>query len=199
MTLGGLWLCIWRGKIRYAGLVPVMVAILFIPQARKPDILASDTGKLFAVRGTAGKLWFSNLRREKFVRNEWTDLAGGDGTDAWPKPDAKSPPDFLACGEAGSCDYRMKGIRVAFLTEPKAPRDILKRACATADIVFTVDPVKNRKNCTGKSGDAHHAVLIDRWDMYDNGGYAVYLTQGLPPEIVSVKSGRGKRPWTSYR
>ncbi|MBI1214599.1 MAG: DUF4131 domain-containing protein [Alphaproteobacteria bacterium] len=222
MTLGGMWLCVWRGRMRYAGVLPIVLAALFIPHAPRPDILAVDTGKLFAVRDDAGKLWFSSKRREKFVRNEWTDMAGGSGTGFWPtvkKKDAQNADDFddfatasfspepddapfLQCDARGDCLYREKGVTVAFLTTRDAPQARLKRACRAADIVFTVDPVKNKTLCKGGRdghGGIRHTVLVDKWHMYDNGGYAVYLRPGQPPDIRSVKDARGKRPWTSYR
>lgn len=225
MTLGGLWVCVWRGRLRLAGVLPILAAALLIPQSPRPVVLASDTGKLFAVRDAQGVLWFSSKTREKFTRRAWADMAGGQGTAFWPKqteseeetPAAQSMPvvadietpwqdvPFLGCGDAGDCYYRRAdGLTSAFLTKKNSEKSVLAQACAQADIVFTVDAIaKNDTTCARASLNRAHPVfsktlLVDKWDMYDNGAYAVYVSgdEKHAIDVRTVRQSRGHRPWT---
>jgi competence protein ComEC len=84
IAIGGLWLCLWRRNIRLLGLVLVAVGILTIPLNSPPDIIASNTGRLMAVRAVDGSLSLSSNRREKFNAANWRRRDGLDRADSWP-------------------------------------------------------------------------------------------------------------------
>jgi competence protein ComEC len=69
---GFLWLCLWRLRWRWLGLVPVVAASLaaFIGHDR-PDILISNTGTMVAVRDASGALRVSAKRPNRFVLEQW--------------------------------------------------------------------------------------------------------------------------------
>ncbi|KIL98391.1 DNA internalization-related competence protein ComEC/Rec2 [Paramagnetospirillum magnetotacticum MS-1] len=55
-TLGGCWLCLWRGRWRWWGLVPMMAALASMAFARPPDLLVDGRGDGMAVRSADGTL-----------------------------------------------------------------------------------------------------------------------------------------------
>ena len=64
---GGLWLCLWRGKWRWAGAPVFALALLSTSLNPSPDLLIDDAGKLFAVRMANGELALSSRRAARFA------------------------------------------------------------------------------------------------------------------------------------
>ena len=55
-TLGGVWLCLWRGRWRLIGVAPLALGLLSMALVRGPDILVSADARMMAVRGGDGQL-----------------------------------------------------------------------------------------------------------------------------------------------
>lgn len=68
-TIGFVWLVIWQTKWRLFGLVPIVIAIALPMFEPKPDIIISETGKLYALNNN-GRLEF-NKTRESFSTKMW--------------------------------------------------------------------------------------------------------------------------------
>jgi len=62
--------------------------------------------------------------------------------------------------------------------------------CANADVIVSLVPVEI--NCPAK-------LVLDRWDFYNNGGYAIWLPEDPIKQIKfkSVKEARGNFPWVN--
>lgn len=181
MALGGLWLVIWQGRVRYIGLAPIAIAALLIPFSPRPDILVNSRVDLFAVRGHDGKLWLSSEGKEKFTRNEWQDREGGRGIDFWPET---GPSSVITCTE-GNCTYKAKGHTVVFVkTVDGLPAD-----CSGATLVLSAEPFKETE-CR------HQTAMLDKWDLWRNGAAAIYLQENGSIRVDTVRDWRGKRPWT---
>ena len=184
MALGSAWIAIWRGRLRWLGIVPVIVAALVIPLTPRPDILVSDEGSLFAVRDEAGVLWVSSKRAEKFVRQEWVEREGGEGVDFWPHGGKAG--DVLAC-DAEACLYKKNGFIVSFIKNPAA----LQNDCTLANVVIGGRVAISGSQC------AEPMVVLDKWDFRDSGAHAIYLPEtGGMIEVSDVAEERGIRPWT---
>jgi competence protein ComEC len=54
VSLGGLWIVIWRNGLRWLGLAPALAGILLVVIARPPDILVARDGQTIAFRGNDG-------------------------------------------------------------------------------------------------------------------------------------------------
>ncbi|TAL27235.1 MAG: ComEC family competence protein [Alphaproteobacteria bacterium] len=186
VTLGGLWICFWRGKLRAAGLTPIGLAVALLPLTPRPDVLVAENAGIFAVRDAEGKLWFSSGRKEKFVRNEWLQLQGGmEDYGVWPD-NGTAGDGFLSC-DGGACEYKMNGQIITFIRQPEA----LPNACGKSGVVFSALALKG-ETCRYKT------VLRDKWDIWRQGAQAVYAEpEGL--RIQTVLNTRGVRPWTGKR
>ena len=54
-ALGVLWLILWRGRARWAGLVPAAFAFVLWAQSGRPTLLVADTGSLIGMMGPEGR------------------------------------------------------------------------------------------------------------------------------------------------
>lgn len=189
MTLGMLWLCIWRGRIRWLGIIPVVLAAVFIPLTPRADVLVSDDGKLFAVRDAAGALHFSTLTREKFVREQWT-IREGDIQSiptAWPAAGDKNDLSPVSC-KMGYCLYTLNEKTFGFVDAQEA----VAPACrAGAQVIISAEDIKRARNC------AADALVIGKYDLRREGAHAFYHRTGQAGyRLKTVREERGIRPWT---
>jgi competence protein ComEC len=180
ITVGGLWLCLWRRPWRLAGLAGIAAGFLSIALATPPDLLVGDDGKLIAVRGTDGRLLLSSKRAARFNADLWLRRDGQEERLSW--DDAASQADSgLRCDALG-CLLRRNGHLVALVKDPAA----LAEDCRAADLVVSLEPVRVRCPSAAK--------VIDRIDLWRDGGHAVWLRPARI-EIETVRETRGVRPW----
>ncbi|MEX2643105.1 MAG: ComEC/Rec2 family competence protein [Acetobacterales bacterium] len=178
ITLGGLWLTLWRGRIRLAGIVPLLAGVLSPLVAPAPDVLVSGDARLVAVKRDDGGMAFSSLRRGGFDREVWLRRAGtGDASD-WTVDGARC--DLLGCMTEAA------GRRIAVVRDGRA----LDEDCRVADIVVSLVPV--RRPCPS----ALH--VVDRFDLWREGAHAIWLQPG-GARVLSVDAVRGARPWVPRR
>jgi competence protein ComEC len=179
VTLGGLWLCLWRTRWRLAGVPVIALGLLSIALTRGPDVLVSGDGKLVAVRGADGLLQLSSDRAAPLTRESWLRRAGQEDVTLWPSEGA-SLDGQLVCDPAG-CLYRVRGQVVALVRDTAA----LAEDCGAARVVVAIVPV--RRKCAG-------ALVVDRFSLWRDGGHALWLERdGVV--IDSVRQSRGVRPW----
>ena len=184
IAIGGLWLCLWRRNIRLLGLALIASGILTIPLNSPPDIIASNTGRLMAVRAPDGSLSLSSNRREKFSAANWLRRDGLDRADSWPWS-VTAEASGMRCDSLG-CIYDQGTETIAFVHDERA----LLEDCRTASIIVSAVPV--RGDCPSP-----HAI-IDRLDLWQGGAHAIWLTKAAL-RIKTVAGVRGIRPWSPAR
>jgi competence protein ComEC len=181
ITLGGLWLCLWRTRWRLLGAVGIAAGFMTLALVRPPDMLVDGEGRLMAVRSADGAMSVSTLRRGRFDRDIWLRRLGQDEVaGAWPKT-GRSRDGRLHCDVEG-CLYRVGGRTVAIAYEDGA----LAEDCWSADLVVAVMPVRRR--CPATAG------VIDRFDLWRQGGHAIWLEKA-GVRVETVNGVRGRRPW----
>ncbi len=193
MVLGGLWLCLWNGWPGWLGVPIIVVGLSSISLNRPPDILIDGQARVMAVR-LDHVLAVSSLRRGQRAQKEWLRRTASQERVSWSdyharfthrqygdsQPFDDSVSAHLLC-DSLSCIYETQGITVALVLNA----DALIEDCQRADMVMTLVPVFNP--CPARLG------VIDRFDLQENGAYAVWLDNG----IVSVADQRGMRPWVA--
>ena len=123
---------------------------------------------------------------DRYTADIWARRAGVSEARVWSVERApEDPPQAqgqLSCDTLG-CLFSSRGQRVALVKDARA----LAEDCGTATLVVALVPVP-RGTCPGPQ------VVIDRFDLWRNGAYAVWLS---PDRIVarSVRQTRGERPW----
>ncbi len=185
VAAGGLWLALWQGRLRLAGVLPMLAAIPIALLDRPPDIFAGRAPGAFAVRLADGGLAVSPGTRS-YTRDLWLRRAGLGAAAPWPRPGAPAAGQ-LACDRLG-CVRAGTGPVVAIVTD----RAALLEDCARAAAVIAAVAVK-RWRCRGPD------PIIDRRARYSNGAHALW-SEGDTVRVRSVAQGRGLRPWTAqYR
>jgi len=175
ISLGGLWLAVWRQAWRWWGLAPLLVGAGLAYFAHLPDMLVAGDAVTIAIRGPDRLLHFVRKPLNKFAARDW--LRGdGDGRDI---TDAVSMPG-LSCDGLG-CIVK-ESVLIAASLKPEA----LDEDCVRAKVV--VIPA-TAADCKGP------AVVIDRKAAEDGGGWRITLSPA--PMAVSVRELRGERPWVA--
>ena len=75
VALGGLWLILWQGRARLAGLVPVAASLWLWSAAERPDILIAPSGGLVGVMTAEGRV-LSKPRGDGFAARSWLENDG---------------------------------------------------------------------------------------------------------------------------
>src|SRR5680860_818641 len=140
MVLGGLWLCLWRTRMRAGGLVIIAAGLALAPAGNRPDVLIEREGATAALRSTSGNLVFPPATAASYSVENWL-LADGDDRDA----EAAAGEGDFRCDPLG-CIGRVKGKTVALIRHPGA----LEEDCRVADIVIA--PFTVGKRCRAARG-----------------------------------------------
>ncbi|MDJ0512950.1 MAG: ComEC/Rec2 family competence protein [Methyloceanibacter sp.] len=178
IALGGLWLCLWRTRLRALGLVIAGLGLALAPSGNHPDILIDRDGKTAALRGEDG-LIFPTATAASFSVEKWL-LADGDDTDPKRLPE-QSP---FRCDPLG-CVGTVKGKTVALIRETGA----IAEDCRVADIVIA--PFRLGKACKSPR------VIVDGKALSASGAHALYV-DGLSIRTETVAKHRGRRPWSGH-
>ena len=176
IALGGLWLCLWRTRLRSLGLVIAALGLALAPPGNRPDVLVERDRKTAALRGEDG-LIFPSATAANYSVEKWL-LADGDSTD--PEHLPRSTP--FRCDPLGSVGS-VKGKTVALIRGTGA----IAEDCRKADIV--VAPFKLGKACKAPR------VIVDGAALSAKGAHALYI-EGLSIRTETVAGSRGKRPWS---
>lgn len=159
-----------------------IASLAFVSQS---DILVSGDAKLLAVRAADGGLMLSSRRARGMLAETWLRRHGPRSQARWPA-DGISDDGRLRC-EAIGCVLRKGEWAVAISRDSRA----LAEDCAAADMVISLVPV--RGPCLTPE------IVVDRFDLWREGAYAVWLSEGGAVRVESVRSRRGRRPWTRVR
>jgi competence protein ComEC len=181
ITLGGLWLCLWREWWRWLGFSGIAVGLASLLWAQSPDIMIDGKGRLMALKDGRGEISVSSLKTAKFTRNVWLRRAAQGQALTWSNVEkAVSGP--LTCDPLG-CIYQIKGQKVALIRRTGA----IEEDCRSADLVIASVPI--RRACE------HPKIVIDRFDLWRNGAHALWFSDNGSVRVESVNESRGKRPW----
>jgi competence protein ComEC len=187
LTLGGLWLCLWRGRWRHGGTVAVLAGIASIALPAPPDVLIDAEAKVIGVRTPDGGLALSPTQAARLERASWVQQAGLSQPSPWPDLQAgagtggATESSGMRCDGSG-CVLRAEGRTVALMRRIDAVED----DCRHADVVVSLVPLRGA--CLQPT------VVIDRFDLWREGAHAIWLDEdGV--RVATVNGLRGNRPW----
>jgi competence protein ComEC len=186
MIAGGLWLALWSGRPRLAGLVPLAIGAAGAAAAPSPDLLVTGDGKHLAIVGAEGTPRILRNRTGDFIRDLFAESTGFDGDPAT----LESAP-FAACSH-DSCvaDFHRGGRSWRVLATRSSAWldwDELVRACANSDIA--VSDRRLPRGCSPKW------LKLDRTSLERTGGVAISFAS--PPKVETVASEVGQHPWAT--
>jgi competence protein ComEC len=193
VTLGGLWLILWRRPWRLAGLGVVAAGLLSFLAAPAPDLLIASDGRSFAVRNADGRLVFSGTRGSSFQKNIWLRRSGlpsevtrgrRSKRDRARASLAAAKGGVLRC-DSFACIANVGGRVVSLIRNPGATRE----DCARAHLVIALTSLY-RFPCRGPG------LVITRKDLFRGGTHAVWFQDSGGIRVETVAAHRGVRPWT---
>lgn len=133
ITIGMLWVILWQGKARFAGGLPVILAIWLWSDASRPALLVTLDGSLIGVTGSEGRV-LSLDRGAGFAARSWLENDGDLVSPAM----AASRSGFSGPREAR--EITLGTLRVVVLTG-KAGIAQVNHTCDNADLVIIAAPL----------------------------------------------------------
>ncbi|MDD3799185.1 MAG: ComEC/Rec2 family competence protein, partial [Novosphingobium sp.] len=180
---GGLWLALWRGRVRLFGLLPVGLAAAMAQAASVPDVLVSGDGRHVGISGEGPRLLVLRDSRSDYARDNLLELSGMDGEpltfEQW--PGAKCSRDFCSVTLArGGKRYHLLAARSPTRVEERA----LAAACERADIVIADRSLP--RSCRPRW------LKADRRMLSKSGGLAIDLAHR---RVRTVAGTQGQHGW----
>jgi competence protein ComEC len=177
LVLGALWLVLWQGRARLAGVVPMAAALLLWTQVQRPDAIVSPTGGLVGVLTPEGRA-LSKPRGDGFAAASWLENDGDPATQ-----EAAAARGGFA-GQGGRLDFALGAAKAVHLSG-RGATDRVGEACAEAGIVILAATADRPPGCT----------LLDAARLTETGAVALYAApEGV--RMLTVRDRTGRRPWT---
>ncbi|MBF0862349.1 DUF4131 domain-containing protein [Gluconobacter kanchanaburiensis] len=174
VMLGLCFLCLWKGRIALAGLLPVAIGVGSIWMAPKPDILVSADAGLMAVRSQGMLLVGPHSGLERRTLEDWQK--------ALALPTGVLPSDCLS----GPCRVAVGSGTVLLRVRDPSDGTALPTAAQCEGVSLFISASPARKGCPD-------VPSIDRFSVWRDGAYSVFA--GRVFRIVSDRIWRGNRLW----
>jgi competence protein ComEC len=178
MTLGALWVVLWRGPVRFWGGAPVAVALVLWGISERAPMIISPDAALVGLMGRDGRA-LSSPKGGSFAAGSWLENDG----DLADQTAAAARPGFT--GPAGARSFRVGGVAAVHL-KGKAAAGALGSACQQSRLVIFAGeatfPPKGA--CT----------LIDRSVLARLGAVAVWPQPD--GSLLLQPTRRGQRIWS---
>jgi len=187
MVAGGLWIALWRTRLRRWGVLPLAIGAAWALAAPAPDLLVTGDGRHVALAIGGGRVALLRERTGDYMRGVLSEAAGVGGE---PLPfdalmQARCSADLcVAEMDRGGRRWRILATRSPYLVD--WPRMV--RACAAADIAISERSLPR--------GCAPRWLKIDRPMLRRTGGLAIDLDRG---RVESVAAAVGRHPWSMSR
>lgn len=187
MVAGGLWIALWRTRLRRWGAVPLAAGALWAFAAPAPDVLISGDGRHVALAIGGGRVALLRERTGDYMRGVLSEAAGADGE---PLPldilaQARCSADLcIADLPRNGRRWRILATRSPYLVDWRS----MVQACAAADIA--VSERRLPRGCNPRW------LKIDRPLLARTGGLAIDLDG---QSVDSVASHVGAHPWSMFR
>jgi len=181
LVVGGLFVCLGNTLLRKTGMGIITCALSVIYFSPKPFLLIENTGKHTA--------FLTDQEKPQLVSGENFSSRSGK---AWlkragyrPLEKAEEKESPVRCDRL-ACIAQTEGMTVAYVFNQAA----LLEECHWADILISSIPIMQK--CPVPK------VVIDRFDLWRNGAYALYNNSGTI-KVLSDRTDRGNRPWVLYK
>ncbi len=223
VTLGGLWLCLWRRSWRVLGLAPIALGLLLPHLERLPDVLVSGDGRLMAVRAANGGLSLSPGRGDRMAREEWAARYGGPEA-PWSDAPSETPwsdaPSETPWSDAPSGVVEAEEDMRNGTPEEEGPENDPGEGRLACDSLGCLYDARGRKVALVRTLDALAEdcavadvvisavparrncrgpdLVIDRFDLWHRGAHALWL-EADGARVETAAGTVGDRPWAPFR
>jgi competence protein ComEC len=178
---GGLWIALWRTRMRWAGVLPLTVGAAWAMATAAPDVIVTGDGRHLAIRTGDGGYALLRERAGDYVRSLLAESGGVDGE----LPVLDDVPDARC--NADVCLATVRGRRIAATRsfELVDVRDLIS-FCRGVDVI--VSDRRLPRSCSPRW------LKLDRAALARSGGVTITLA---PPTLRTVADERGRHPWTN--
>ena len=184
---GGLWLCLWKKRWRYLGLIPIGLACLYPLTVTLPSVYVSNDKPVWAVRLRDGRMAIYGKHSEDFTVGQWLQHSMEPPALYLNKQTMQDLPEELSCDES-FCAYDPPTLdgkpTIVFLHRDASP-DIIEKVCANKALFVVV---------FSRLPDCHAGTLIDAKALEQLGAHSLSVQKGKLT-IRSVYDGQTSRPW----
>ncbi|WP_066796011.1 ComEC/Rec2 family competence protein [Sphingomonas soli] len=182
MLAGGLWIALWRTRLRWGGGLPLAAGAVWALLTPPPDLLVTGDGRHLAIRTADGGMALLRDRAGDYTRSMLGENSGADDELAAlsEAPDARCSPDLCVIEHrSGRRVWRVTATRSGYLV----PWREMMQLCASSDIV-----VSERRLPAGCSP---RWLRLDRAGLARTGGVAIHFASG---RVATVRRG-SSHPW----
>jgi competence protein ComEC len=183
MVAGGLWLALWRTRVRLLGLAPFVAGALWALATPAPDLLVTGDGRHLAVRTPEGGMAILRDRAGDYVRDTLGEGGGveGDLAPLAEQANARCTADVCLVDVAGpDRNWRVLATRSGYLL----PVREMIAACRGVDIAISERRLP--RGCTPRW------LRLDLPVLARTGGVAIRFA---PPEVRRVRAAGDQHPW----
>lgn len=180
LALGLLWLILWQGWLRFAGLLGVIAAFVVWGQSTRPTLLVTDTGNMLGLMSNSGRI-LSKTTGAGFPAQIWLENDGN------PVPQAEA-----AAREGLVRDGRVVWARVGDWQVVQVSGKTALAAmqgCGGADVLISNMSDEIARPC----------VVFDLDRLRNTGALALNLTADGGLAITTARDVAGNRPWNIAR
>jgi competence protein ComEC len=194
---GGFWLCLWRKRWRYAGLLPIAAVFFYPLTVSQPDAFIAADAPVWAVRLSDGSMAIYGKREENFTTAQWRQHSGNPEAHYF---SARNLPEFdkdLFCDET-HCLYERGAFSVMFLMPPPKGQEAAQAgalaaappaappACPTTTVTVAFVPMPP---CKG-------TIMIDQAALTKGGAQTLTFEKKGTVRIDTVRTEGRLRPWS---
>ena len=181
--LGLLWLCLWKGPLRWAGL-PLALAVSLAPKPPTPDAWASADGAAVAIRSARDAILF-RPDVKLFGAELWARRRGLVPLETEERRDAVFDCDHWSCAPGPAATVR---LAAAWNVRRPLKPGRLEDLCRSAEVVVLRNDFRP-ESCA--------APLVLTGADFARGGSVELYRQGPGHwRLVWAQDLRGRRPWT---
>ncbi len=177
LALAGLWLVLWQGRARLAGLPLAALAMALWAGTERPEVLVAESGGLIGVMTAEGRA-LSKARGDGFAAESWLENDG----DPVEQAVAFTRPAFIEAGRQR--DLRLGQAVIRHATGKVAAADAIA-TCRDVSVLIVNVPARTPEGCS----------LYDIRRLRETGALAIGLEKdGL--KIVTAQDRSGRRLWS---
>jgi competence protein ComEC len=192
LALGAIWLMLWPGRARWAGLVPMALALALWGQGARPALLVADTGTLIGVLGPEGRT-LSKATGERFAAEQWLQSDGDAAPpeDAAARPALSGPPGRRVFSLGQHPGIHLTGRGAALAVDDACRTGVLVILGAEAPAVARMPPGPD-----GLPRGPGGCWLIDGAHLAGTGALALDVGRDGALRLQTATARAGRRPWT---
>ncbi|NNK67149.1 MAG: DUF4131 domain-containing protein [Rhodobacteraceae bacterium] len=176
LALGALFVILWQGRVRIAGVVPVIAALALWSVAERPVLLVSESGGLVGVMTAEGRA-LSKPRGEGFAAQSWLENDG----------DGASQPLAHERWQVDGAAFDVGDTRFWLETGRGARERALADCSRGSGVVITSADLGNRWKTAP-------CTLYDSGRLAQTGPLAAWMQDGKPV-LRPTRKAPGSRPW----